>query len=108
VRDSQVVLRQPSSGSLHLTRVLLQLLARTGSIRHGVVGLEVTLEDLVPFAGQQLDLFQHRTGQRERMNEALGILTTRFDARHFLWITPAELQSLQIEQRYRLQSVGDR
>lgn len=107
VRDSQVVLRQPVSGTLHLTRVLLQLFARTDSIRHGVVGLEVTLEDLVPFAGQQLDLFLHRTGQRERLNETLGNLTARYDSRYFLWITPADVQARRIEQRYRLQSVGD-
>ncbi len=106
LQESQTTLRRAVAGISVMTRTLRQLLERLKIQRSGVVGIEVKVSQLVPLTGQQLDLFIHRSDQRERMQETLATLQIRYDDECFLWITPAEVASRQIEQRYRLQSAG--
>src|SRR5260370_15374860 len=52
--DTQVTPRQPISDALRLAKTLLQLFGRFKSLRQGVVGVEVTMTNVVPFAATQL------------------------------------------------------
>src|SRR5262249_21005407 len=88
--DTQVTPRQPISDALHLAKTLRQLFGRFKSLRQGVVGVEVTMTNVVPFAGTQLELFAHRSDQRERLEQALASLTLRYDDQCFFWIMPAD------------------
>jgi nucleotidyltransferase/DNA polymerase involved in DNA repair len=106
LQESQITLRRAVAGIAAMTRTLRQLLERLKIQHSGVVGIEVKVGQLLPLAGQQLDLFIHRSDQRERLQETLATLRIRYDDECFLWITPAEVASRQIEQRYRLQSAG--
>ena len=92
-------LRQPVSSSRYLTEALLRLLTRI-SVQTGICGLVVTLADLMPFAGQQLELFPDQPKPRERLQQRLSSLLTRSDAPECYWITTQDPAARRIEHRY--------
>ncbi|MEP7288610.1 MAG: hypothetical protein ABI947_22890 [Chloroflexota bacterium] len=102
--QQKTTLRQSVSSSRYLTEALLRLLARL-SISSGVCGLVVTLADLVPFSGQQLELFPDQPKPRERLHKRLSSLLTRPDAPPCFWITTQDRAARRIEQRYGLERV---
>ncbi len=105
LRESRITLRQPISGTANLIRMVQARLSQVRTGRSGVVALEILLSDLIPYAGQQLDLFAHNIGGRERLQKSLGALTHRYGADRFFWIESAERESPLLERRFRVQGV---
>ena len=108
LRERRQALRQPVFDTPQLTKQLLQLMTRLMPISHGIVGVEIAVQDLSPLAGRQLDLFVHLTEQRDHLTEALDTLTARYGSEPFLWITPTDPAARRIEQRYRLRRINER
>ena len=65
----------------------------------------VTLADLMPFSGQQLELFPDQPRPRERLQQRLSGMLTRPDAAPCYWITTQDPVARRIEQRYGLERV---
>ncbi len=99
--QQKTTLRQPVSSSRYLTEALHRLLARL-SIVSGVCGIVVTLADLMPFSGQQLELFPDQPKPRERLQQRLSSVLSRSDAPICYWITAQDPSARRIEQRYAL------
>jgi len=97
-------LRQAVSSSRYLADTLLRLLARM-TVSAGVCGLVVTLADLIPFSGQQLELFSDPPKPRERLQKRLSPLLTRSDVPTCFWVTTQDAAARRIEQRYALERV---
>lgn len=95
----KTTLRQPVSSSRYLSEALLRLLARA-KVNTGICGLVVTLADLIPFAGQQLELFAEQPKPREELLRELSDLLTLSDAPTCHWITALDPDAGEIEQRY--------
>jgi hypothetical protein len=70
-----------------------------------VTGLEVSLADLVPAVGQQLDLFVHQTGQDKRLRQALRNVVARYGTECLYWIRLTDPQARLPERSFRLQKV---
>lgn len=103
-RSEQLALRRPAPGAEQIARALAQLLGRL-RVPCGVVGLEVTMADLTPATGQQLDLFLHRTGQESRLRTALQGLLTRYGSDCFHRVSLTNRDARLPEQRFRLREV---
>ncbi len=103
--QQKTTLRQAVSSSRYLSEALQRLLARL-SISSGVCGMVVTLADLMPFSGQQLELFPDQPRPRERLQERLSGMLTRPDAAPCYWITTQDPAARRIEQRYGLERVA--
>jgi nucleotidyltransferase/DNA polymerase involved in DNA repair len=107
--EERLVLRRPTAGAEHIAQTLCDLLARI-RVPCGVVELEVTLTDLVPTTGQQLDLpltgsgygFVHQTGQEHRLREVLQDLVARYGADRFYRISLTDREARLPERRFRL------
>jgi nucleotidyltransferase/DNA polymerase involved in DNA repair len=95
-------LRQAVSSSRYLHEALLRLLTRL-KVSSGICGLVVTLADLMPFAGQQLELFPDQPKPRERLQRRLSGILARPDAPDCFWITTQDPAARRIEHRYGLE-----
>jgi nucleotidyltransferase/DNA polymerase involved in DNA repair len=102
--SQKTTLRTPAASSRYLADHLLRLLARLG-VSSGVCSAEVLLTDLVPFAGQQLELFPDPPRPRERLQQRLAGVLARPDAPPCYWITVQDPTARQIEQRYTLERI---
>jgi DNA polymerase-4 len=102
--DYRLTLRQPVSSAGHLTQILSQLLDQA-PVPRGVTGLEVSLSDLVPAVGQQLDLFVHQTGQDKRLRQALRNVVARYGTECLYWIRLTDPQARLPERSFRLHKV---
>jgi DNA polymerase IV len=102
--QQKTTLRQAVSSSRFLSDALLRLLARL-SISSGVSGLVVTLADLMPFAGQQLELFPDQPKPRERLQQRLSSMLSQPNAPNCYWITKQDPMARRIEHRYGLERV---
>ncbi len=100
----QTRLRTPASSSRFLAETLRRLAERI-SFSAGVCRLVVTVADLVPFAGQQLELFPDQPKPREQLQQRLKTLLARPDAPDFFWVTPQDVAARRIEHRYRFEHV---
>jgi DNA polymerase-4 len=98
-------LRQPIASEKAITEAFLEAFTRIHPGGHGVAGLELTLADVVPFAGVQLPLFAQPGTHRDRLNGALASLTARFGSEVCAWIQPAERHALLPESRYQFTPV---
>jgi len=106
-RERRVTLRQPIADALHLERALIALLDRVGRLNGGVLHIVVSMENLTPLVGQQLDLFTYSAEQRARLLKTVDALSARYDANRFWWISPANPSAQRIELRYRLHGVHE-
>ncbi len=97
--ERSTTLRKPTNDAEQLTRTLHQFLNRS-ALRSGVSSVEVTLSDLSPAVGQQLDLFSHETGQDTRLQDALKNVTARYGADCFYWISPTTEKARLPERGY--------
>ncbi len=86
--ERQTTLRKLTNDPEQLTQTLYQFLTRS-ALRSGVSSVEITLSDLSPAVGRQLDLFSHETGQDTRLQDALKNVAARYGADCFYWISPA-------------------
>lgn len=102
--QQKTVLRQAVSSTRYIADALLRLLARL-RVSTGVCGLVVTLADLIPFSGQQLELFPDSPKPRERLQQRLSPFLTRSDTPAYFWITTHDAAARRIEQRYALERV---
>jgi DNA polymerase-4 len=102
--QQKTTLRQAVSSSRFLTDALRRLLARL-SVHSGVCGMVVTLADLMPFAGQQLELFPDQPKPRERLQQRLSTILGRSDAPDCFWITTQDPTARRIEHRYGYERV---
>src|SRR5262249_51239409 len=100
----KTALRQPVSSTRYLNEALQRLLARA-EVATGICGLIVTLADLMPFAGQQLELFPEQPKPRERMHQRLSSLVVQPGAPACYWITRQDSTAGRLEQRYRRERV---
>jgi DNA polymerase-4 len=100
----QITIRQPNGDPKRLAYIIGQLLTRA-EIQQGVTELEVILTDLIPSAGQQLDLFVHQTGQESRLHEVLKDLVARYDANCFYHVSLLNRGAHLPERRFRLKRV---
>jgi len=103
-REDEIVLRQPTSGAEPIAQTLCELLARI-RVPCGVVELEVSMADLVPARGQQLDLFVHRAEQESRLRDVLRDLVARYGADCFYRISLTDRAARLPERRFRLWGV---
>jgi hypothetical protein len=67
--------------------------------------LEVTMTDLVPAVGEQLDLFVHQSGQENRLRAGLSDLVARHGAACFYQVDLLDQSAPLPERRFRLQEV---
>jgi nucleotidyltransferase/DNA polymerase involved in DNA repair len=102
--QQKTTLRQAVSSSRYLSEALQRLLVRM-SISSGICGMVVTLADLVPFSGQQLELFPDQPRPRERLQQRLSGMLSRPDAPACYWVTTQDPAARRIEQRYGLERV---
>lgn len=102
--QQKTTLRQPVSSTRFLSDVLRRLLARL-KVQSGVCGIVVTLADLMPFAGQQLELFPDQSKPRERLQSRLAGILSRPDAPDCFWITTQDPAARRIEHRYGFERV---
>jgi nucleotidyltransferase/DNA polymerase involved in DNA repair len=102
--DEKTTLRHPVSSSRFLTEGLLRLFARM-TVPSGIGGLLATLADLVPFSGQQLELFPAQSKPRERLQQRLTSILVRPDAPDCFWVTAQDPMARRIEHRYRFEQV---
>lgn len=102
--QQKTTLRQAVSSSRYLNEALLGLLARL-KVSSGICRLIVTLADLMPFAGQQLELFPDQPKPRERLQNRLSSILSRPGAPDCFWITAQEPAARRIEHRYGLERV---
>jgi DNA polymerase-4 len=93
-------MRQPVSSSRYLTDALARLLGRL-SVSSGVCGVIVTLADLMPLVGQQLEMFPDQPKPRERLQQRLSDILSRPNAPNCYWITAQDPSARRIEHRYR-------
>ena len=101
-RTAKRTLRQHIASTPMVIAALLEAFSRIYSGSHGISGFELTLTDLIPFAGMQLPLFAQPGTNRDRLTPALESLTTRFGVETCCWIEPADKESMLRERRYAL------
>ena len=102
--QEQLVMRHPTSAPSRLTSILGELIAQI-QLRQGVSGVEIILADLIPTRGQQLDLFMHHTGQRQRLRDVLKDLLARYGAGCFYRASLFDQATPLLERRFRMQEV---
>lgn len=102
---AHLTLRRAASGRTALTQGATRLLNRL-SPRAPVVALELSIADLLPFAGQQLPLWGDQPPPRERLRERLEALLTRPDAPTCLYFTPLNPTASRLECRYQAERVA--
>jgi hypothetical protein len=102
--QTKTTLRTFASSSRYLQETLVRLLARI-DVPSGVCSMVVTLTDLVPFSGQQLELFPEQPNPRERLQQRLSSIVSRPDAPECFWITTNDPAARRIEQRYQFEHV---
>ncbi len=102
--QQKTTLRQAVSSARFLSEALVRLLARM-KVSSGISGIVVTLADLMPFAGQQLELFPEQPKPRERLQKRLSSILSRPDAPDCYWITTQDPSARRIEHRYGLERI---
>jgi DNA polymerase IV len=102
--QTKTTLRTFAASSRFLQETLLRLLARI-DVPSGVCSMVVTLTDLVPFSGQQLELFPEQPKPRERLQQRLSSILAQPDAPECFWITPNDPAARRIEHRYQFERV---
>lgn len=102
--EERLVMRRPTDDSGRLTHILSELITQV-QFCCAVAGLEVILTGLVPATGEQLDLFIHRTGQGNRLREALKNLVARYGADCFYQVSLLNRAISLPERRFRLREV---
>lgn len=102
-------LRRPTADPERLALALDALLARS-RVCCGVAGVALELGDLVPAAGQQLDLFAHRNpaGQARRLRELLPDLLARHGPDCFYQAILTNETALLPEHRFHLRPMVER
>ena len=101
LHEERLVMRQPTSDSRRLARILSELVTRTQP-GCAVTELEVTMTDLIQTTGQQLDLFIHQTGQAHRLRQALEDLTAGYGPDCFFQFSLLGRTIPLPERRFRL------
>lgn len=102
--QQKTTLRTAAASSRYLADTLLRLLARMRA-SSGVCSAVVTMTDLIPFSGQQLELFPDPPKPRERLQKRLSAILARPDAPDCFWITAQDPTARRIEHRFQLERV---
>ncbi|GIK36981.1 MAG: hypothetical protein BroJett011_08140 [Chloroflexota bacterium] len=103
----QIVLRQPTSNSERLALNLEALLHRL-QVTCGIVAVTITLADLLPAMGQQLELFGYSSGMEQvrQLNERLPDLIARYGANCFYQAAVTNPAAYLPESRFQLRAVA--
>lgn len=104
-RTVKRTLRQHIASTPMVIEALLETFSRIYAGAHGISSFELTLTDLIPFAGMQLPLFAQPGTNRDKLTPALESLTMRFGAKMCCWIQPADVESILRERRFTLEPV---
>jgi len=102
--QESLVLRRPTGDAGRLGCIASELLGRA-HLTCGVSALEVTMTDLVPAVGEQLDLFVHQSGQERRLRVGLSDLVARHGAACFYQVALLDQSAPLPERRFRLREV---
>jgi hypothetical protein len=94
VREERMSLRRAVSGTAFLVDSLLRLSSEITTLWQPVTRIKATVDDIIPFAGHQLDLFVYHGGYRERLDAALDDLTARYGVEPFKWAVPLRVQAV--------------
>jgi DNA polymerase-4 len=99
------VFRQPTASSGRFSQILSDLLGQL-ELQSGVLGVTVTLKDLIAATGEQLDLFLPQIGQTDRLRQALQDLAARYGADCFYQVALLNQAERLPERRFRLWEIG--
>ncbi len=97
---ASLTLRRAASGRSPLTQSATRLLNRLEPPAP-VVGIELAIADLLPFAGQQLPLWADQPSPREQLRARLETLMTRPGAPLCVYFNPVQPDAPRLERRYR-------
>ncbi|MBX3065066.1 MAG: hypothetical protein KF726_18945 [Anaerolineae bacterium] len=104
-RRERSALRQPVSSTPYIADAVLRVFQRM-KISAPVLYLTVSLTDLIPFAGHQLELFGEPPKPRERLQSAITTILRYPDAPEAYWINAAAPDAYRIEQRYEFERIS--
>jgi nucleotidyltransferase/DNA polymerase involved in DNA repair len=94
-------LSQPTGDAALLSRLLDSFLGKV-QICCAVNSMTVTLAELTPVLGRQLDLFNHQTNQENRLNDVLPDLIARYGQERFYQPSLTNSAAYLPEQRFQL------
>jgi protein ImuB len=102
-RERQLTMRREISGAIFIEKAL-RLLSDTFIAQGGdICAVTVTLTDIVPFAGYQLDLFDHHGENWTRLTQAVEKLAARYGREPFTRPVEVDPYARLIERRYEFQ-----
>ncbi len=102
-RERHLTMQREVSGAAFIEKALRLLTDGMEPLRMGVTCIEVTLTDVVPFAGYQLDLFDHRGEQWTRLTQAVEKLAARYGREAFTRPVEIDRHARVVERRYQFQ-----
>lgn len=102
-RERHLTMQREICGAAFLEKALLHLADAFLPFREGIIAIDLTLTDLVPFAGYQLDLFDHHGAQWERLTQAVEKLSGRYGREAFTRPVERDRTARLIERRYGFQ-----
>ena len=105
LHEKRLTLRQPVSSAGHISEIFSQLVGQLLTpplIPGGITRIEVSLSELVPAVGQQLDLFVQQMGQDKLLRTALKDIVARYGSECFYWISLSEDKSHLPERGFHL------
>lgn len=100
--QQQLVLRRPTADTGRLAGICAELLAGL-RIQAAVVEIQVSLSDLIPAVGQQLDLFAHGLEQGSRLRDTVRDLIACYGHDCFHRVSLSEPDAYLLERRFRLE-----
>jgi protein ImuB len=103
-RERRLTMQREVSGAVFINKALRVLVEAFQPFGEGIIAIDLTLTDLVPFAGYQLDLFDHRGAQWERLTQAVEKLSARYGRDAFTRPVERDRAARLIERRYTFQS----
>jgi nucleotidyltransferase/DNA polymerase involved in DNA repair len=102
-RERRLTMQREVSGVVFMDKALRVLVEAFQPFGEGITAIDLTLTDLVPFAGYQLDLFDHRGAQWERLTQAVEKLSARYGRDAFTRPVERDRTARLIERRYGFQ-----
>jgi hypothetical protein len=103
-RRERTTLRHPVSSVPYLSQAVLRAFARL-TIPAPVLSYTVTLTDLIPFSGQQLELFADPPKPKERLHGAIATILCHPDAPSMFWVSPVAPDAYRLDKRYEWEQI---
>lgn len=99
-----ITLQREVAGVTHIERALRTLSeALIPRVTQGICEITLTLTDIVPFAGFQLDLFDHNALIWQQLTRTVEKLAVRYGSQTFSRVVPNQPNARLIERRYQTQ-----